>query len=235
MLDALRVVAHLASPLAGDPPHLDALLVSVASRLAGKGGEVPPGYKVDRKYPCPDTSGIPIAVARADAGGFRVARCTSPVPDEPTGETVDHVAKRIGVEHAGLLAPDERKVVTTTNGWTKSYRLPLRVRAVARVAWLCVGDRRGVLKLLRYAPAVGKKVAHGYGRVARWEVERVGGVPHRYWPWWVESEAGPVLMRPLPADWGGLPDGLVGARRDFGACADPYWHPDRYAEVVVPC
>ena len=235
MGDALRVVAHLASPLAGDPPHLDALLVSVASRLAGKGADVPPGYKVDRGHPCPDTSGIPIAMARTPAGPFRVARCTSPVPDVPTHDGVDHVAKRIGVEHAGLLAAEDRRVVATTNGWTKSYRLPLRVRAVARVAWLCVGSRREILKLLRYVPGVGKKVAHGYGRVARWEVERIGAPPHRHWPWWVGSPAGPVLMRPLPLAWDGLPEGLLGYRRDFGACTDPYWHQDRYTEVVVPC
>jgi hypothetical protein len=101
--------------------------------------------------------------------------------------------------------------------------------------WLCVGDRREILKLLRLVPAVGKKVADGYGRVVRWEVERTGTAAHRWWPWWVESEAGPVLMRPLPAAWGGLPRGLVGFRRDYGACADPYWHPDRWGEILTPC
>ena len=28
---------------------------------------------------------------------------------------------------------------------------------------------------------------------------------------------------------------MVGARLGFGACSDPYWHHDRYTEVVEPC
>jgi hypothetical protein len=106
---------------------------------------------------------------------------------------------------------------------------------VDRVAWFAAGDRREVLKLLKRVPAVGKKVAHGYGRVLRWEVERLqDGRPHDHWPWWWDSEGAPVLMRPLPAGpW--LPAGLLGARPDYGACTDPYWHPSRFTEVVVPC
>lgn len=233
MGDALRVIAHLSSQLAGDAPHLDSLLVYVACRTGGK--DAVPGYKVDRKYACPDTSGIKIAMLRTNVAGFAVARCTSPILDEPTSDTVEHIAKRIGVEHSGLVAPSERKVISTATSWTKSYRLPLRVRRIDRIAWLCVGDRQGIKSWIKHIHAVGKKVAHGYGRVANWEVERIGARPHPYWPWWIDSEAGPVLMRPLPAEWEGLPLNLIGARRDFGACTDPYWHQDRYGEVVMPC
>jgi len=144
---------------------------------------------------------------------------------------VENYAKRIGVEHATLLAPENRQVVTTTNSWTKSYRLPLRVRRVDRVVWLCVGNRREILKSLRYVPAIGKKIAHGYGIVKEWECEVVGEPPHTFWPWWIDD----VLMRPLPLNWENLPRGLHGAKRDFGACNDPYWHPDRYREIIVPC
>lgn len=234
MRDALRVVAHLASPLAGDPPHLDGLLVSVSSRLHGKGG-VPDGYKVDRRFPCPDTHHLPVGITREAAGRFRIALCTAPVLPEPAADYHEYVAKRLGVEHAGLLDPDERRIVTTTNGWTKSYRLPLRVRAVSCVVWLCAGSRRDVRSFLKGIPAVGKKTRHGHGRVARWEVERIGPAPHRYWPWWIDSPAGPVLMRPLPLGWDGLPPGLVGARRGYGPVSDPYWHPDRDCERVEPC
>lgn len=232
--DALRVVAHLSSQLAGDAPHLDSLLVSVAARLrAPKGAD--PGVKVDRKYAAPEPGTVPIPLLRETVTGCLVARCTSPILDEVRDESHAHVSKRIAVEYTGLLAPSERKVVVTTNTWMKSYRLPLRVRLVPRIAWLCVGNRREILSLLKEVFALGKKVAHGYGRVSRWECERIGDVPHRWWPWWVESEAGPVLMRPLPEAWDGLPRGLVGARPDYGACGDPYWHPDRYGGIVTPC
>lgn len=234
MADALRVTAYLSSPLAGDPPQLDSLLTYALSPLLGKAAE--PGYKVGRSRPCPDTSQIPIPVLRRRAGRWNVPTTSSPVLPEPVSDGVEYVCKRVAVERAGDLHPAERKVVTTTNDWTKSYRLPLRVRRVDRVVWFAAGSRREIVKLLNQIPAVGKKISVGYGRVARWEVERLQeGVPHEWWPWWWHSEGGPVLMRPLPADWPGLPAELVGAKPGFGACVDPYWHPERFTEVVVPC
>jgi len=229
--EALRVVANLSSPLAGDAPHLDSLLVYVSSRIYGKDAE--DGYKVDRSLPCPPTDHLPIAMPRLRVSGWNIARCTSPILSEVKSEGVEYVCKRIGVEHSGELADDERTVVTTTNSWTKSYRIPLRVRVVQQVVWLCVGDRRGMLKLLHNIPAIGKKIAHGFGRVAKWEIERIGNVPHAHWPWWIDSEVGPVLMRPLPVT-DDVP-AFVGGKRDYGSCVDPYWHPDRYGEIVSPC
>lgn len=226
--DALLATAHLAGPLAGDPPQLDSLLEWALSLYHSK---AVPGYKVDRKYPAPPPGDIPIPILRVALGRFAVGCCSSPILPVPDAEWVEHVAKRIGVERAGLLAEPSRLVVATTNSWTKSYRLPLRCRRVACVKWFARGDRRETLKLLRKAvPSLGKKVADGYGRVERWEVERVDGDAS----WFARSPLGPVLMRPLPVGpW--LPDPLLGARRSFGACAPPYWHPDRYGEIVVPC
>lgn len=171
---------------------------------------------------------MPLASSRL--GDWLVYRCSSPILAPAQGETVEYVCKRIAVEAAALLAPEERKIVATTNTWTKSYRLPLRVRVVPRVCWFAVGTRKEVRRLLKEIHAVGKKVADGYGRVREWTVEQ--------WPddltWYAPGDAGPVLMRPLPVgDW--LPRGLLGARRDFGAVGPPYWHPSRYGEVVVPC
>jgi hypothetical protein len=228
----LRVVAKLAAPLAGDPPMLDSLLAYVASRRHGKSG--PPGYKVDRSRPCPGTDHLPIAIPRRDAGGWRVPLCSSPILPEPGTDTVEYVCKRLAVEHAALCEPTSRVQVNTTGGPFKSYRLPLRVRRVACVVWLCQGDRRELLKLLKAVTAVGKKVADGYGRVLAWEIDRMGDPPHDLWPWWCDSDIGPVLMRPLPIG-SYLPPSLVGSRRDFGSVTDPYWHPDRYCERVIPC
>lgn len=229
MPDALRVTAHLCSPLAGEPPHLDSLLVYVSSRLSGKDAE--PGFKIDRNTPCPDSSKIAIPMLRINAAGWGIAACTSPIMSEPLNDCHEHVAKRIGVEHSLLLAEDERRVVTTTNSWTKSYRLPLRVRRVEKVVWLCIGNRREILSSLKLVPAIGKKISIGYGRVARWEIERLDYEPLRWWPWFIDG----VLMRPLPLAWGKLPQNLQGAKRDYCSVVDPYWHPDRYTEAVVPC
>lgn len=227
MDDFLLVTARLASPLAGDAPQLDALLVQAACL---RGGQGVPGHEVDRAFPCPPQGGVPIPLARRRVGGWDVARCSSPILGPVRAETVEHVAKRLAVEDATLLEPGARKVVSTTSSWTKGYRLPLRVRVVDAVAWFARGDGPALRKLLAQVGSIGKKRSLGHGLVRAWEVARVDADQS----WYAATEDGPVLMRALP-DGPHLPPGLLGARKDFGACVDPYWHPERYTEIVVPC
>lgn len=233
----LLVTARLASPLAlgaDGAPQLDALLEwSLSPFFADGGKRRDPGFKVTRAGPAPPQGAIPIPLARRQVGPWLVALCSEPILPR-CRETVEYVNKRLATEAAGLLRPSERKVISTTNSWTKSYRLPLRVLAVPCVRWLCVGDRREVRKALRDVRALGKKVADGYGRVAEWAAEEY---PEDH-SWFAPADGAAVLMRRLPLLIGGrpwLPEGLAGWRRDYGACVPPYWHPDRNTEVVVPC
>ena len=134
------------------------------------------------------------------------------------------------MEHAGLLAPESRIVVSTTNSWTKSYRLPMRIRRIESVRWFAIGHRREMLKVLRRIDFLGKKPSVGYGRVASWTIDPIDDD----YSWFAPGPAGPVLMSTLPAE-APLPAGLIGYRRSFGAPVPPYWHPDRYTEILVPC
>lgn len=227
----LLVTAHLASPLAGEAPRLDALLEWSLAPFHDHAFPAPDGghFRLTRAGPAPPQGAFPIGLTGRQLGPWRVYKCSAPIMPA-CHETVEHVGKRIVVEHAGLLAPNERKVVSTTNSWTKSYRLPLRVRAVSLVRWACVGDRRTILKAMRDVKAVGKKVADGYGRVAKWEAEE----SDVDLSWFAPHDSGTLLMRVLPlGDW--LPQDLLGARRSFGACTPPYWHPERATEIVEPC
>lgn len=223
----LLVTAHLVTPLAGDAPRLDGVLECAMSLFHPK---AVPGHKITRDGPAPPMGAIPISVARERLGDWIVARCSDPILPACELETVEHVAKKIAVENADLLRADRRLVVSTTNSWTKSYRLPLRIRPVDRVCWFAVGERKGVLRILRLVHAIGKKPSIGYGRVAKWTAERIDADLS----WFAPSHEGPVLMATLPVG-GWLPEGLVGARRDYRTACPPYWHPERYAEVVVPC
>lgn len=226
MSDFFRVECRLSGALAGDPPHLDALLELALSVHHPKALD---RVKVDRNVPAPPQGEIPIPILRRTLGSWSVARCSGPIY-LGAFDRHEHYGKKLAVEEALLLAAGERKVVNTTGAYLKSYRLPLRVRNVARVVWFAEGDRYETLKVLRRVGAIGKKVSQGYGRVASWEAGRVGHDA----VWWAGSAAGPVLMRPLPVGaW--LPGGLIGCRPDYGACAPPYWHPDRYGEIVTPC
>lgn len=223
MSDNLKITAYLVSPLAGDVPYLDAIIEWEMSQRLGL------AQKIQRHEPAPLYGGVPIPMLRRRIGGMLVPCCSSPIAS-PDRDSVEHFAKRIAVEYAGLLREDRRLKVATGNQVYKSYRLPLHVRLCERVVWFCIGNRREILKLLKSVPSLGKKRSYGYGRVARWEAERV----EEDWSWFAASDRGPVLMRPLPACQE-LPANLRGARRDFGAVQPPQWHPDRYCERVVPC
>jgi hypothetical protein len=218
----LKVTAWMASPIAGDVPHLDGLLEFEMSQRLGL------AQKVRRDLPAPPQGEIHIPMVRRQIGRWNVACCSSPIY-LVRHEWRENFAKRLAVEHADLLATNQRLVVATGNQVYKSYRLPLRIRDCERVVYLCLGHRRPVLKLLRSVSSIGKKREIGYGRIREWTAEEVEG---EAW-WFAPSTAGPVLMRPLPVE--GLPANLIGARQDFGACTPPYWHGDRYGEIVVPC
>lgn len=225
--EALKITAHMLGPLAGQPPQLDALLEWASSVRAHGGNHT--RWTVDRKFPAPEPGSIPIPLARENIGGWPVACCSSPILPEADASTVEHVTKRIAVEHSDLLAPEERRTINTQGFWTKSYRLPLDVRRVGRVVWFARGRREGLLELLGDITAIGQRVAKGYGRVLRWDVEPAGV---EAW-WFAEGEGGPVLMRALPL-CDELPEGLTGCRRTFGACCPPMWHASRYCEIVEP-
>ncbi len=230
MNQPLLVTAHLCTPLAGDAPQLDGLLEWALSPFFDRAQPCADGhYKLTRAGPAPKQGGIPIPLVRVWLGPWLVARCSSPILG-PCVETVDHICKRLSTENASLLDPAERTIVSTTNSWTKSYRLPLRVRRVELVRWFCCGHAREVRKALKRVHAIGKKPADGYGRVARWTAEPT---PDDL-SWYAPHDAGRVLMRPLPnGPW--LPKDLIGFKRDFGACCPPQWHPERATEIIVPC
>lgn len=214
----LKVTAWMSSPIAGDVPHLDALLEFEMSQREGAAD------KIVRGSPAPPQGAVHIPMLRRRAGDWNVACCSSPI-FVARREWRENFAKRLAVEHADALAENQRLVVATGNATYKSYRLPLRIRDCERVVYLCAGHRRPILSLLRSVDSLGKKRSVGYGRVGKWEAEEVEGNA-----WWF---ADGVLMRPLPAC--AVPKNTTGARKDFGACTPPYWHPDRYGEIMVPC
>jgi len=219
-----KVTAVLSSPLAGDAPYLDSLLEFEMAQRQGKANTIVRGS------PAPPVGEIHLPLLRGGFGGVNgIPRCSAPIVS-PENVRHEHFAKRIAVEHAGLLSDNQRLVVATGNSWTKSYRLPLKVSNVDRVCWFIAGSKRRSLKsLLKSVQSIGKKRSQGYGRIASWEFAEV----EHDWSWFAPCELGTLLMRVLP--WcDDLPKNLIGFKRWFGAYAAPYWHPDRMRDIVVP-
>jgi hypothetical protein len=221
-----KVTALLSSPIAGDVPYLDSIIELQMAFCQNK------ARPILRCEPAPPVGGIHIPCLRGDIGGVKgIPRCSAPIAVELDSRH-EHIAKRIGVEHAGLLSEAQRLSVATGNSWTKSYRLPLKVSNVDRVVWFVGGSKRRHLKsLLERVKSLGKKRSDGYGRVSCWGFDEV---EHDY-SWFAPAEGGgTLLMRVLPHS-SDLPSDLVGFKRWFGGFAPPYWHPDRFLDVVVPC
>jgi hypothetical protein len=172
---------------------------------------------------------LPVPLLWSWRGAWRVYHCSDAIL-APGVEETHHYSRQIGfLDHAGMVAPEHHKKVNLTGGEYKSCRLPQRVASVPEVRWLCFGDGKVIRSLLRRVTAVGRDTSQGWGTVAGWEVED--------WPedqsLVADSDRGPVLMRALPYVNGEPP--LLGSVRSYGACSPPYWHPDRYDDVVTPC
>ena len=202
---------------------LDALLEDVVSR---KSSSRIGRQRLTRWDRCPEQGIIPFAISRRDLAGWRVPCCSSPILGRVIAERVEHFTKRFATEAAALLHPSQRGIVATTNGDLKSYRLPLRVRTVDALHWICLANYRELRKQCRAITSLGRKRSIGYGRVRDWTFAAYDA-DH----WWYADK---VLMRPLPVGRH-LPIGLTGAKQDYGACVPPYWHPERYTEIVTPC
>ena len=234
----MKVTCRLAAPLAGESPQLDALLEAVAVSwlrpgapvsLRGRGLPPPPGA-------------LHIPLERRRAGHWPVACCSSPIL-AADADYVEYVNRRLAVAEIADFLGGRRRRIDHGAGPTKAYHIPVRCRLVQAVVWFCLGRqdrrrgrrdiRRGAAAELRRwlqrVPAIGQFRAAGYGRVAEWLVEPVD----QDWSWFAPSAAGPVLMRPLPAEVVG-PE-VVGARRAFAPVCPPYWHAERYTEACVPC
>ena len=121
-------------------------------------------------------------------------------------------------------------MIATTNAEFKSYRLPLRVRNIERVVWFCVGVGAELRRLLRDVRLLGKKTSQGYGVARAWEVDSA----EEDWSWFSPSDAGKLLMRPLPMSCADA-IGAVGGRRFYGGIVPPYWDAEYFAEGLSPC
>lgn len=244
----LKVTCWLNSPLASEPPRLDALLEWVMSyRMrtvmeSTNGVRHVTGTPKHRGMPVvPGAIPIPIERRRVEGYQWPIPLCSDPIYSGSI-DGVESFAKRFSTENSSLMAESERRQIAVSTGPFKSYRLPLRIRPVDRIVWFCAGrtggnsDGRGIApgcqirKLLKKVFAVGKKTSFGYGQVARWEVVPVD----EDWSWFSPSPAGAVLMRTLPASMR-LPLDLIGFKRSESAPVAPYWMRENVTKVVVPC
>lgn len=205
-----RVTFHLdGSGVAYDPwepLHLDALLTWVLAPRQG----VPPCL-------CRDDPVVPVRLPLVSSliGRARVHHASALLPLGPTGEDLTYWRKRFRQSRAELTAGSPN----LTNGTFRDWNMPLPLLLVPALVAYGAGTARDVRKLLKDVRSLGKKRAHGHGKVIGIEVEASpadyslvrDGRAQR----WLPDPTGTRLVRPTP----------------------PYWHPQgrvRCCEVGAP-
>lgn len=240
MLRPVKVTAVLSTPIASDPPMLDSLCeLAMCGKMRSvietdrTGRHSFPLIPAGQEVPIEHLGKIPIPIHRERIDGLPIPLCSSPILPRPESDTHGHFHSKFEVEKAYLLKPKERTKIAASGGRFKSFRLPLRLRVVDRIVWFAaIKSEPSRLRCLlrKHILAIGKKTTFGYGRVREWIVEPCESDTS----WFADSEAGPVLMRPLPLG-DHLPHDLIGSRIDFGAVCGPYWQQSLWRERVMPC
>ena len=226
MIGNWKVTAWLSSPLAGEPPYLDAILEGeMAFRLGKKHHN-----KLTRDTPLTEITRVPIPLAKRTIAGRDVYACSNPIIPTPNSEWVDRSSKRLDSDMiALLLSPGERKSIGTTSGSYKQRYAPIRIRLIDRICWFFRGDKYEVRRILKSVFAVGQYRKIGYGIVHSWEYEEI----EKDFSIFADEGTNRILMKTIPA--GNEVKNVIGYRLGFGGVCSPYWHPENYMEIAVPC
>jgi hypothetical protein len=177
-----------------EPIHLDDLLCWVLAPMQYPGREnltrdaVPEG-------------GVRLPLRSSVIHGERVWHASALFPEGPTGEDLRFWRKRFRQSRADLAtgAP------VIDNGTWRDWNMPLGPKLITRLSAYASGSRSDCKKLLKQVRYLGKKRAHGYGRILSMDLEETpedwslvkDGLAMR----WLPDPDGVRMVRPAPPYW----------------------------------
>lgn len=117
----------------------------------------------------------------------------------------------------------KRQAVLTAAGRYKDTRLPLAITLAERIEGWCIGDRAAVAGLLARVQNIGRKAAHGRGRVLAWSVQPAPDI----------TEADILDRRNVPVEYLASRGISIDGRRLAPRLGwtPPYWHAASQAPV----
>jgi CRISPR type IV-associated protein Csf3 len=185
--------------------------------------------KLTRNVRLSDIERVPIPLAKRTIAGKDVYCCSDPIYGETLAEWVDNQAKRFDTDAVALILHEsQRKKLLTSSGPYKSRFVPLRVRMINKVCWFVRGDRKEINKLLKKIVALGHCRNIGYGVVGSWEYEELEEDNSIY----AMHQGKRVVMKTLPIE---AATDCYGYRHSYGGAFPPYWHPETFGEIAIPC
>lgn len=208
----LRVRAYLQTPVISDQfLPLDGALYYHAVR--DKHG--PQCYALPGESNIRENSNVRLPFQRTGhTNGVWYYKCSFAVWPDDIIEDRSFYVKRFALQRSDYLDITKKRVIARKSGAYKNYHIDIYYRHAVNVDWFCRANKEEIENMLQFVTHLGKKTAHGWGAVLRWEVTE-----------WVHdwSIRGPEgrLMRSVPVDGDGF---LFGMRPS-------YWN-DRH---IFPC
>lgn len=220
------ITCHLLSPLCGDPPMLDSLMeYELAMRLGYKNSR-----KLTRNTPLSEIKNPPIPVAKRTLAGYDIYCSSAPIIGNIFAEYSEKQSKRFDTDICALLLdPKSRgKKLLTSSGPYKARFVLKRIRLIDAIHWFVRGDRKEINKLLKKVIALGTNRSYGYGQIDRWEYQEQEFDNSIF----AMNKGKKVLMKTLPI---AAARESTGYKHSYGGAFSPYWHPETFMEVGMPC
>lgn len=226
MGDYFKIICELCSPLCGDAPKLDALIVSeliFKQKLCQAGEKLSKGDPIS-KFKIPS---VPLYTEYYN--NIPLYHVSDPIYFT-NFEFREDFCCHIEPELYFLLAEEDRKSISSVSGKYKDTRLPLRLKNINKIIWFCRGTKDSILEILQENIfSIGTKRKQGFGVVNKWFVEDID----KDYSFFAEKENKKVLMKTLPELFIDKKN-TIGYSIQYGACSPPYWHPGRYMNVAIP-
>jgi hypothetical protein len=219
----LRVRLFLSSPWAlpykknPHPLHLDALLIAA---LTMKQGTYSKPFSTDSFDPSNDpyapgvSSQVPLKAV--ERNGIRIYQASAAILSKSSGPSPELCnvswVKKPPADY--LYAPRQ------SEAWRKGLNGSYQCLSVLEIVFHCIGNREGIIKLLRIIRGIGAGRQAGLGQVAHFSVEEVQNADPATWGLLFKG----LPARYLPVDF--WPEGeSLGWRKVAAAARPPYWHP----------
>jgi CRISPR type IV-associated protein Csf3 len=211
----LRIAATLANgyiPSLDGALHLDGILAYACFQLWASEIEAR-----DNLYIIP----LPLGLAWVAPDGLPLWLATDMIPVGQAVSGAIYIHARYPDHRAELAV---KQSVLTTAGRYKDSRVPLSVVAADKVEGFCFGDPEALKTLLDRVSHIGRKGAHGHGRVLRWSIEDAPDL----------TPESVLERRTVPVAYFG-DAGVAGHRfAPRRGWSPPYWHTPSHAPVRLP-
>jgi CRISPR type IV-associated protein Csf3 len=179
-----------------EPIHLDALMCwALAPMQSTRRGL--------ERDDAPDDIQIPLT--RSTINGSKVWHASALFPDATAAETLRHWRKRFRQSRVEYSDGSPN----LQNGTYRDYNIPVPLLLTRTMTAYASGGRKDTVKLLRrHITCLGKKRAHGYGRIVSVEGVEIdqdlsfvaSGEAMR----WLPIDDGPRFVRPCPPYWSNI-------------------------------